>query len=92
MPVKRVVAHRGKNKMAVWLQHQSPGSRVLPFELKEVKLLDGPFKHATELNIKSLLKYEPDRFLARFRKEAGLESKAEHYHGWEDDTLAGHKK
>jgi DUF1680 family protein len=82
--------HRGKGKMAVWLAREIVASRVLPFELKEVKLLDGPFKHATELNIKSLLNYEPDRLLAKFRIEAGLEPKAEHYHGWEDDTLAGH--
>lgn len=34
--------------------------------------------------------YEPDRFLAKFRSEAGLTPKAEHYHGWEDDTIAGH--
>ena len=64
--------------------------KVLPFELSDVKLLDGPFKHATELNIQSLLNYEPDRFLAKFRSEAGLQPKAEHYHGWEDNTIAGH--
>ena len=66
------------------------GFKVLPFALKDVKLLDGPFKHATELNIKSLLNYEPDRLLAKFRKEAGLKPKAEHYGGWEDNTIAGH--
>ncbi len=64
--------------------------RVLPFELTNVKLLDGPFKHATELNVKSLLNYEPDRLLARFRSEAGLEPRAEHYMGWENESLAGH--
>lgn len=64
--------------------------RVLPFDLKDVELLDGPFKHAMELNIVSLLNYEPDRFLAKFRTEAGLEPRAEHYHGWEDNTIAGH--
>jgi DUF1680 family protein len=64
--------------------------KVLPFELTDVTLLDGPFKHATELNAKSLLDYEPDRLLAKFRIEAGLEPRAEHYHGWEDNTIAGH--
>lgn len=64
--------------------------KVLPFEIKDVKLLDGPFKHATELNIQSLLSYEPDRFLAKFRSEAGLEPKAKHYEGWESNTIAGH--
>ena len=64
--------------------------RTLPFELTDVKLLDGPFLHATQLDEQVLLKYEPDRFLAKFRKEAGLKPKAEHYGGWEDNTIAGH--
>ncbi|MBP1668775.1 MAG: acetyl-CoA carboxylase, biotin carboxylase [Bacteroidetes bacterium] len=64
--------------------------RVLPFAITDVKLLDGPFKKATELNIQSLLKYEPNRLLAGFRREAGLKPRAEQYHGWEDETLAGH--
>ena len=64
--------------------------RVLPFALSEVKLLDGPFKHATDLNVSVLLNYEPDRFLSKFRKEAGLKPKAEPYGGWEAETLAGH--
>ena len=64
--------------------------KVLPFSLDQVKLLDGPFKHALELNIGVLLRYEPDRLLAKFRSEADLEPKAEHYGGWENDTIAGH--
>jgi DUF1680 family protein len=64
--------------------------KVLPFQLKDVKLLDGPFKHATELNIQSLLNYQPDRLLSKFRTNAGLQPKAEPYQGWEAMTLAGH--
>ena len=64
--------------------------KVLPFELKDVKLLDGPFKHATELNVQSLLNYQPDRLLSKFRSEAGLKPKAEPYGGWEAMTIAGH--
>lgn len=64
--------------------------RVLPFELSEVKLLDGPFRHATELDIKTLLNYEPDRLLSRFYSEAGLKPKAVQYMGWENESLAGH--
>ncbi len=60
------------------------------FSIKDVKLLDGPFYKATELGEKTLLAYEPDRFLARFRTNAGLEPKAEHYEGWEGESLAGH--
>jgi uncharacterized protein len=64
--------------------------RVVKFPLTDVKLLPGPFYHAMELNEQSLLSYEPDRLLAKFRSEAGLKPKAEHYHGWEDNTIAGH--
>ena len=63
---------------------------AIQFPITAVKLLDGPFRHATELDIQTLLAYEPDRLLARFYTEAGLTPKAEHYHGWEDETLAGH--
>jgi len=63
---------------------------ALPFSLTEVKLLDGPFLHATELGIKTLLNYEPDRLMAKFYIEAGLKPKAGHYMGWENEMLAGH--
>ncbi len=64
--------------------------RAVKFPLTEVKLLDGPFHQATGLNMVTLLNYEPDRLLAKFRSEAKLEPKAQHYHGWEDNTIAGH--
>ncbi len=60
------------------------------FDIKDVKLLDGPFRHATDLNENILLELEPDRFLATFRMEAGLEPKAERYGGWESSSIAGH--
>jgi DUF1680 family protein len=63
---------------------------VKPFSLNKVELLDGPFKQATNLNQVSLLNYDPDRLLTRFRIEAGLEPKAEPYGGWEAESLAGH--
>jgi DUF1680 family protein len=64
--------------------------RALPFSLVDVKLLDGPFLHATQLDAKTLLTYEPDRLLSKFFTEAGLKPKAEHYMGWENETIAGH--
>ena len=62
------------------------------FALHNVKLLDGPFKHARDLNIKVLLKYEVDRLLAPYRNEAGLPKKAESYPNWAglDGHIAGH--
>ena len=64
--------------------------RTLQFDLDQVKLLDGPFLDATKRNEKILLNYEPDRLLAHFREQAGLEPKAEHYGGWEGESLTGH--
>jgi DUF1680 family protein len=64
--------------------------RVLPFSLTDIKLLNGPFLHATNLDATTLLSYEPDRLLSRFYTEAGLKPKAAHYMGWENETLAGH--
>ncbi len=71
-------------------QKETVPFRVETFGLDEVNLLDGPFRHAMELDMKVLLNYEPDRMLAKFYKEAGLTPKAEHYHGWEDGTISGH--
>ena len=58
------------------------------FPLGDVTLLEGPLKHARDLNIKTLLKYDCDRLLAPYRKEAGLEPKAKTYPNW--DGLDGH--
>ncbi len=63
---------------------------VQAFSINDVQLLEGPFKSATDLNINSLLHYDPDRLLARFRTEAHLVPKAEAYGGWEAESLAGH--
>jgi uncharacterized protein len=60
------------------------------FALSDVKLLDGPFKHACDLNIKVLLEYDADRFLAPYRREAGLPEKAKSYGNWESQGLDGH--
>lgn len=62
------------------------------FALDEVTLLDGPFKHAQDLNVEVLLKYDMDRLLAPFLKEAGLEPKGELFPNWEglDGHVGGH--
>ena len=60
------------------------------FPLSAVTLLDGPFKHAQDLNVQTLLKYNTDRLLAPYRKEAGLSAKALAYGNWESDGLGGH--
>ncbi len=60
------------------------------FPLSDVKLLDGPFKHAQDLNVSTLLKYDADRLLAPYRTVAGLPAKAKNYGNWESDGLDGH--
>jgi len=62
------------------------------FPLKDVTLLDGPFKHARDLNIQTLLKFDVDRLLAPFRKEAGLPEKAPLFPNWQglDGHIGGH--
>ena len=58
------------------------------FPLGDVTLLDGPLKHARDLNVNVLLQYDVDRILAPYRKEAGLPEKAKGFPNW--DGLDGH--
>ena len=58
------------------------------FALGDVTLLDGPLKKARDLNISVLLKYDNDRLLAPYLKEAGLTPKGKSYRNW--DGLDGH--
>lgn len=64
--------------------------RAEAFPLTHVRLLDGPFKHAQDLNRDYLLAHDIDRLLAPFRIEAGLEPKAPKYPNWESSGLDGH--
>jgi DUF1680 family protein len=61
-----------------------------PFEMTDVRLLDGPFKRAMQLDAAYLLQLDPDRLLSGFRREAGLKPRAEIYGGWEAQGIAGH--
>lgn len=62
------------------------------FPLGDVTLLDGPFKHARDLNVEVLLKYDVDRLLSSFRKETGLSPKGASFPNWDglDGHIAGH--
>src|SRR5215468_8116324 len=63
-----------------------------PLPLSAVRITGGPLKHAQDLDAQYLLKLEPDRMLAYYRKRAGLTPKAEGYGGWDGDgrNLTGH--
>ena len=64
--------------------------QAYPFSIRDVRLLDGPFKQAMEADARYLLEIEPDRLLSDFRVHAGLAPKGEKYGGWESSGQAGH--
>ena len=63
-----------------------------PFDLRDVRLLDGPFRKAMELDRRYVLSLDPARLLHTFRLNAGLPSTAEPFGGWEEPKceLRGH--
>lgn len=63
-----------------------------PFDLKQVRLLDGPFREAMLRDKDYLLSLEADRLLHTFRLNVGLASSAIPYGGWEEPKceLRGH--
>lgn len=65
-------------------------SEVESFPISSVRLTASPFKHAEELDIQYLLGINPDRLLAPYLKEAGLQPKADNYTNWENTGLDGH--
>ncbi len=60
------------------------------FALQDVRLLDGPFKQAEQVDMDYILEMDPDRLLAPFLKEAGLHTKKARYGNWENTGLDGH--
>ncbi len=80
--------------IAVGLKALTAQEKLHPniFPLADVVLHEGPLTHARDLNIKHLLQYDMDRLLAPYRKEAGLDPKAESYSNWIglDGHVGGH--
>ncbi|MDC7121998.1 glycoside hydrolase family 127 protein [Cellulomonas fimi] len=58
--------------------------------LSDVRLLDGPFRAAQQTDLAYLLRHDPQRLLAPYRREAGLPRVAEPYGNWESMGLDGH--
>lgn len=65
-------------------------SKMQYFPVENVRLTDGDFKKAQDMDIDYILTLDPDRLLAPYRKEAGLSPKAENYTNWENTGLDGH--
>jgi len=60
------------------------------FPLRDVRLGAGPFLDAQTTDLNYLMALEPDRLLAPFLREAGLEPKQPSYGNWESSGLDGH--
>ncbi|HEY3136735.1 MAG TPA: beta-L-arabinofuranosidase domain-containing protein [Blastocatellia bacterium] len=73
-------------------------AKAYPFDLKDVRLLEGPFRDAMLRDQQYLLSIDLDRLLHNFRVTAGLPSSAKPLGGWEalgvpgtqDSELRGH--
>lgn len=63
--------------------------KVRPFPLSRVRLLDGPFKAAMDINAAYLKRLEPDRLLWPFHERAGMPVKGKRYGGWELKDVVG---
>ncbi len=68
---------------------EEASTEVQVFPLSDVRLLNGPFRHAMEMDANYLLELSPDRLLAPYFKTAGLKPKAPQYKGWESTQLSG---
>ena len=64
--------------------------QVSYFPIQNVKLLDSPFLQAQQTDLHYILALDPDRLLAPFLREAGLQPKAPSYTNWENTGLDGH--
>ncbi|MGO4771700.1 beta-L-arabinofuranosidase domain-containing protein [Flavobacterium sp. W22_SRS_FK3] len=65
-------------------------AQMQSFDLKEVRLNDGPFKNAQDVDLKYILELNPDRLLAPYLIASGIPVKAERYGNWESIGLDGH--
>jgi len=60
------------------------------FPLRDVRLGPSPFLEAQTTDLHYLLALDPDRLLAPFLREAGLQPKQPSYGNWESSGLDGH--
>lgn len=69
---------------------RAENQQLQSFSLAEVRLLEGPFQRAQQADMKYMLALNPDRLLAPFLIDAGIEPKAPRYGSWESLGLDGH--
>ncbi|MBZ9631681.1 glycoside hydrolase family 127 protein [Salegentibacter sp. LM13S] len=65
-------------------------AKLETFQLEDVSLEQGPFRNAMLVDLDYILELNPDKLLAPFLREAGLNPKANSYTNWENSGLDGH--
>jgi DUF1680 family protein len=65
-------------------------AQMRPFKLQDVRIADGPFKNAQDIDFKYILDLNPDKLLAPYLIDAGLPTKEDRYGNWESIGLDGH--
>lgn len=78
----------GSNKETVQLV--TVQGRVDSYKLSQVELLQSPFYEAQNTDLDYIIELDPDRLLAPYLIEGGLQPKAEKYGNWENTGLDGH--
>lgn len=78
------------SKVVFGQQDQEQNQSIDYFNLQDIRLLPSPFSHAQDLDLQYLLALDPDRLLAPFLRESGLQPKADPYTNWENTGLDGH--
>ncbi|WP_116106298.1 glycoside hydrolase family 127 protein [Lewinella sp. IMCC34191] len=66
------------------------GQQLESFPLSAVSLDAGPFLRAQQTDLDYIMEMDPDRLLAPYLREAGMEPDAESYGNWENTGLDGH--
>lgn len=78
------------HSVTAFLLSVSALAQMQPFSLQEVKVTDGAFKYAQDMDLRYILSLNPDKLLAPYLIDAGLPLKAERYGNWESSGLDGH--
>ncbi|WP_348823128.1 glycoside hydrolase family 127 protein [Flavobacterium aestuarii] len=65
-------------------------AQMQSFNLKQVRLKEGPFKNAQDVDLKYILELNPDRLLAPYLIASGIPTKVDRYDNWESIGLDGH--
>src|SRR5690606_26380327 len=65
-------------------------AQMQSFKLQDVRITEGPFKNAQDVDFKYILDLKPDKLLAPYLIDAGLPTKDDRYGNWESIGLDGH--